>query len=130
MTISDDQKKGDALLAWWGKWIKTSPLRGYGSMTVEGRLIKQGVLIPTINKLEETDEMAEKVENIIVTMPPKMKKVVKVEYLSYSTREIKQRRAKMGRYQYEQLLREAQLTVARHYHENGQPGFISAALSK
>lgn len=113
--MTADQKYADILLSWWAKWVRGYISGGYPSITIEGRLAKEGAIIRSTGKPEEENEPAEKVEQIVSKMLPKMKKVVKVEYLTYTTRKEKQRRLKMGRYEYEQILREAQSKVVYEY---------------
>lgn len=114
--LTADQRFADALLTYWAKWVKSRPQAlGYSRECIESRLMREGVLIPTIGKLEDTNEPAEQIEAIIVRMPHKMKKLVKIEYLTYNTRKIKQKQIHLSEYKYTQLLREAQNRVFDEY---------------
>ncbi len=114
--ITPNQERGEQLLSWWGLWNKRRfENLGYSKETIESRLMREGVLIPTIGKLEETDYIAELVEFIISRFPPKQKKVVKIEYLTYTTRKEKQKRVHLSEYKYTLLLREAQDRVSYEF---------------
>lgn len=114
--ITQEQKDADDLLTFWGKWVRSrAESLGYSRECIESRLMREGVLIPTVGKLEETNIIAEELERIIVLMPYKMKKLVKIEYLTYTTRKIKQKRLHLSEYSYTKTLRDAQDRVSREF---------------
>lgn len=115
--MTPDQHYADTLLSYWGKWVRSQIIGGYPKECIESRLMREGVLIPTIGKVEESDEVAEKIESIIIKMPKNMQNLVKIEYLTYNTRAIKQKRLRIGRRQYERTLHEAQNIIARDYED-------------
>ena len=111
--MTADQRYADTLLSYWAKWVRTAIENGYSSETIEYRLMKAGTLISTNYKVEEEDNIAESVEQIVTKMPEQMKKLIKIEYLTYNTRKIKQKRLQMTRWKYEQILRNAQDRVCQ-----------------
>ncbi len=104
---SEDKAYIDALLTYWGRWARSRIISGHGysSESVEYRLMRDGMISSsTDNHIEPSDDIAESVESIIVQMPTKMKKVVKIEYIVYASRKHKQEICRLGRRQYEDLL--------------------------
>lgn len=113
--MTPDQRYADTLLSYWGKWVRTSYFGGYPSTTIESRLMEEGVLIPTIGKIEGSDDLAETIEYIITKFPCNTKKLLKIEYLTYDTRKNKQKRLRLSRYKYEQILHSALNRVCEEF---------------
>ena len=113
--MTADQRYADTLLSYWAKWVKTSTYGGYPRSTIESRLMEEGVLIPTIGKLESSDDLAEAIECIVIKLPHNTKKLLKIEYLTYDTRKNKQKRLHLSRYKYEQILHSALNRVSEEF---------------
>ena len=118
--MNADEKYGDVLLAYWGRWARNRIVSGHGysSESIEYKLMRDGLVIASQrNDVEPDDDLAESLDSIIVRMPKKMKKVVKVEYLVYASRKHKQEICHLGRRRYEDFLKRGRNWVVMEYEQ-------------